>query len=354
MGIDLFAFLELTEAEDGDGVLGGVAVGADDLIHAAVGTGSHHVVLDEDGLAFLGTDEGGSLVAGRESGVGLVVKLLGHLGTVEGLRVHGDEGLHAIAAVEVHDLGHRAEAVRGIQVAPVLLVLLQAPVAGVGLPEGIQVVLVGTLGVDGFADGAGLDHREGGHLEEVIAAVLKHDAVTAGAFGRVHEGPDVLEGTGGRHLDGGVLALFHGVEGHGDVVAPVGAHIHDIQVLLLAEGLPGLVGTGIFLRGGEALVSEELLAGGDPLGQDVAEGGDDHTGHIGQALHGVTAAHAQAHDAHADRLQRFGGETEDILLSGRTHGHVGLQDSLYGFVVARDRKQGRSNAKDGFEFHDSG
>ena len=344
MGIDLFTLLEFTEAEDGDGVLGGVTVGADDLIHTAVGAGSHHVMFDEDGLSFFSADEGGSLVAGRESGVGLIIEFLGHLGAVERFRVHGDEGLHAVAAVEVHDLGHRAEAVRGIQVAPVLLVLLQAPVAGVGLPEGIQVVLVGTLGVDGFADGAGLDHREGGHLEEVIAAVLEHDAVTAGALGRVHEGPDVLQGTGGRYLDGGVLAVFHSVEGHGNMVAPVGAHIDDVQVLLFTEGLPGLVRSGIFLRGGKSLVGEEFLAGGDPLGQDVAQGGDHDTGHIGQALHGVAAAHAQAHDAHADRLQRFGGEAEDILLSGRTHGHVGLEDSLYGFVVARDRKQGRCNA----------
>ena len=335
VGVHRLPFLELAEAEHRDRVLGGIAVRAHDLVHAAVRARGHHVVLHEDRLALLGTDEGGRLVAGREGRVRRAVQLLGQFGAVERLRVHRYEGLHPVAAVDVHHLAHRAEAVGGIQVAAVLLVLLEAPVVPVGLPEGIQVVLVGAFRVDGLADGAGLDHRQGAQLEEIVAAVLQHNAVLARALGRVDEGPDVLQGAGGGHFDGGVLAVFHRAEGDGHVVAPVRADVDEVEVLLLAERLVGVFRAGVFLGGGHAAPGEDGLAFGDAFGNDVAEGGDDSAGDIGQAFHGVPAAHAEADDADADGLQGVGPEADDILLPGRTRGDVGLQGGMGSGCLAR-------------------
>ena len=157
----------------------------------------------------------------------------------------------------------------------------------------------------------------------------------ARALGGVDEGPDVLQGARGGHFDGGVLAVLHRAEGDGYVMAPVGADIDEVEVLLLAERLVGVFRAGVFLGGGHASLGEDGLAFGHALGDDVAEGGDDGAGNVGQAFHGVPAAHAEADDADADGLEGFGPEADDVLLAGRTRGDVRLQDGRGGFGLAR-------------------
>ena len=188
--------------------------------------------------------------------------------------------------------------------------------------------------VNDLAEETLLDHVQAGELEEVIAAVLQHDAVLARALGGVDEGPDVLQGARCRHFDGGVLAVLHRAEGDGYVVAPVRADIDEVEVLLLAERLVGIFRAGVFLGGGHAALGEDGLAFSHTLGDDVAEGGDDGAGNVGQAFHGVSAAHAEADDADADGLEGFGPEADDVLLAGRTRGDVSLQDGRGGFCLA--------------------
>ena len=131
---------------------------------------------------------------------------------------------------------------------------------------------------------------------------------------------------GGHDFHGGVLAVLHRAEGDGDVVAPVRADVHEVEVLLLAERLVGVFRPGVFLGGGHAAPGEDGLAFGHALGDDVAEGGNDGAGNVGQAFHGVSAAHAEADDTDADGLEGLGPEADDILLAGRARGNVSLQD----------------------------
>ena len=49
----------LPEAELLDRVFSGISFSTHDLIHTAVGTGVHHIVLDEDCLALFGADDCG-------------------------------------------------------------------------------------------------------------------------------------------------------------------------------------------------------------------------------------------------------------------------------------------------------
>ena len=168
----------------------------------------------------------------------------------------------------------------------------------------------------------------------------------ARAFGRVDEGPDVLQGAGGGHFHGGVFAVFHRAEGDGHVVAPVGADIDEVEVLLLAEVLPGVFGARVSLRGGQAALGQGFLALGHTLGDDVAEGGDGDPGNVGQAFHGVAAAHAETDDADADGLQGLGPEADDVFLSGRACGDVRLQNGRGGLCLARGGEERTDGKQD--------
>ena len=70
---------------------------------------------------------------------GLFVNLMRSVGS---LRVHGDEVVEAVAAVDVQQLAVGSEAVGGIYVAAVLSVEVQSPVVPVGCPEVFEVVEV--------------------------------------------------------------------------------------------------------------------------------------------------------------------------------------------------------------------
>ena len=122
------------------------------------------------------------------------------------------------------------------------------PWVPVGRPEVVEVVLVGSLHMKHLAEESLLRHVQGRDLEEVVDAVLQHHTMQAGALAGVDELPYFLQGHGGRHLDGHVLAVFHGVECQGNVVYPVGGNIDEVDVLPIAHGLVSL-GAAAISRG---------------------------------------------------------------------------------------------------------
>ena len=219
------------------GVFAGIAVGADELIHAVVGARGHHVVLNEDGLTLGGAKHGHGDIASLEvravlAGNGLVV-----LRAVEGIGVHGYERSETVAAVDIEGLADRAEAVGRIEVAAVLAVEFKPPVVPVAGPVVIEIVVVCALGMDNFAEHALAGHLESGELEEIVAAVLENDAVFAGALRGIDEIPAGLESLCRRDFERYVLAMLHGIEGNRHVVNPVCADVDKIDGRILTKSL---------------------------------------------------------------------------------------------------------------------
>ena len=293
-GVQVFAFIDFfklkvfvvnvsgvlrPKANLAHGVFGGIAVCAHKLVHAVIRAGSHDVVLNEDALALCGADHGHGFVAVLEIRAGLAGELLYVLRAVEGIRVHGHKRGEAVSAVDVEGLCNGAESVGGIEVSPVLLVELQTPVAPVLAPVGVKVVVVGAFNVDDVPENALLRHCKGGEFKEVVAAVLKDHAVLAGALGGVHKVPAGLKGFGRRNLQGNVLAMLHGVKGHGNVVDPVRADIHKVYVWVFAELLVHFLVAGIYLCAHAAALKDlEVLFGAVRL--YVADGGNVAAGNI--------------------------------------------------------------------------
>lgn len=138
-------------------------------------------------LAVGSAHEGDGVVA-----VGAFVEahlLLYEFEAVDRLGVEGHEGLESVAAVDVHGLAYGTEAVGGIDVTAVVLVEVEAPVALVLVPVRLEVVDVAAGSVKHLAEETLLGHVEGGHLEEVVDAVLEHHAVPLGTLGRVDQLP---------------------------------------------------------------------------------------------------------------------------------------------------------------------
>ena len=102
-------------------------------------------MLQKNRAAFRRLDERQRLVAVGESlGVHL---LLGDLQAVDRLGIHRHEVIHLVAAVDVQQLAGGPEAVRGVYVAAVRLVEIEAPVTLVIIPVRLEVVDIGALGM---------------------------------------------------------------------------------------------------------------------------------------------------------------------------------------------------------------
>ena len=316
-------WLDLAQAVALHGVLVGEAVGAGELVHAGIWTRVHDVVLYVHGLAGGGLDHGHGMVGVLEAGALALQLLLDELGTGYGLGVHGHQVSHAVATVQVDKLRGRTHAVGGVDVTAVALVEVEAPVALVCLPEGLEVMYIAALDVQDVAEEALLGHVEGGELEEVVDAVLEHHAVAAGLLGGVDKLPAFVEIHGSGHFHGHVLAVFHGVDGHGDVVLPVGGDVYDVDVGAFAELFPALL-AAILGGGGASGVLQVFLRLGQTLGVLVAQGLDGGAVDIGPAIHGARAAHAQADEAHAHTVHGGGAEVNHVGSALRTGRYLGL------------------------------
>ena len=105
------------------------------------------------------------------------------------------------------------------------------PVAVVFVAE---VVDIGPFEVGESTEHSLLFHGEHGLMEGVIAAVLKHEAVSASTLGSVDKLPALCNRRGCGYLNGYVLTLLHGIAGHRGVGEPVGTYVYKIDIVSLA------------------------------------------------------------------------------------------------------------------------
>ena len=273
--------------------------------------------------------------------------------SADSFRIHGHERRHAVTAVHVEQLAGGTHAMCSVNIAAVLMIVVQTPVVPVVGPEILQVVDVAALDVEHLAEQPLLGHIQRIHLEEVVDAVFELHAVLARALRGVDEGPDLVERHGRRHFDGGVLALFHGVYAHPGVVLPVGSDIHQVDIVALAELLPSIFRIGVLGSGGETGLFEHLLALGHVFRQQVAQSDDFRTGNVDKTLHGSRSAHAETDEANAYGVYSRSGIGYHVGLSGGTFGNGGLNNSgLATVVAASGEEQCRQNCDAENFFHD--
>ena len=277
------------------------------------------------------------------------------------LRVHGNERGEAVAAVNVEALCHRAEAVRGVNVATVLHVVLHAPAEFVGVvggvapivaPEVVEVVDIGAFCADHFAEHAGLRHFEGVEFVVVVAAVFENHAVLAGLFREVNQIPALFEVHGRGHFDGRVLAVFEGALGNGEVVVPVGSHVNEVDVGALAKFFVAVFAE-IDVSGRQVCFFKITLAGFCATFFIVAKGNDLHAGNVAETVHGTGTAHAEAYESHAHRLDFRSGEAEHMLLTCRAFGSF-CHDGTFVPMPLRRRRQRLSLHRDARAEHQHG
>ena len=171
-----------------------------------------------------------------------------------------------------------------------------------------QVVQVAALGVQDLSEQPLAHQVEAEEFRPAVVHVFHHGAVAAGALGRLHEPPAVLQPVGGGHLGGRVFPVLHGGDAHRHVPAPGGGGVDQVEVLLGAQALEVALPAGVEGRAG---VPRLLDDGGGPLGvglHDVADGGDDAPVDAHEVAHvrGPHSAHADETDAH--RVEGRGGE----------------------------------------------
>ena len=221
----------------------------------------------------------------------------------------------------------------GVDVPGMAPVEIEAPVALIGGPVLLQAVDVASLCVDDLPEEALLCHVERREFEKVVDAVLEHHAVAARPFGGVDQLPALGDALGGGNLEGDVLAVFHGVDGHRDVLKPRRDDVHQVEVVAFAELFPTLL-AAVFVGPGCARLFENLLVLLDPFGVEVAQRPDLHVVDESQPGDGAGAPHAQPDDADPDHRNRRGGEAQHRLLAFRAFRRVEDDAALFDRVFA--------------------
>ena len=125
--------------------------------------------------------------------------------------------------------------------------------------------------------------------------------------------PAAFEVEGRRHLDRGVLAVFHGADRHGDVPFPGRDDVDQVQVHL-AEVAP-VLRTGGELAGRRAAVGLEnslrfLHSGGANVAQrlnlDILD--------LGESLDRARSPHAETHDTDSHPIERLRQERQRLIV----------------------------------------
>ena len=81
-------------------------------------------------------------------------------------------------------------------------------------------------------------HIQGHEFEKVIAAILKHHAVPPGLFRCFHKLPALIKRCCGRHFNGSVFALLHGINSHGGMPFPGCGDVDQVNVFAFTHLLP--------------------------------------------------------------------------------------------------------------------
>ena len=243
----------------------------------------------------------------------LLAALLGNpILTYERFCIHCNQCSEAVATVDVQTLSHRTQAVSRINVTTVLHVVLHAPVQivlvviirvfPVSIPEVFQAVDVGALGTDDVAEYAVLSHCQGVHLVIVVAAVFQDEAMLAGLLTHVDQAPALVQVHGTRHLDGSMLAVFHGTLSHWEMVVPVGSDVNQVDVWALAQFLVTLFSAVDGSRF-QALLAQEFLRFLSALLLVIAKSHDFNTRNVAESHHRPWSTHTESHESHAHGLQ---------------------------------------------------
>ena len=168
-------------------------------------------MLDHYGLALLCTYHRHRMVSILEirsslSPVGLII-----LPAVDRFRIHRHEGPQPVPSVYVHSLAHRPQAVRRVDISPVVAVVRKPPVMPVLVPELFKIVDICPFTMQDFAEKPVLSHIQSSKLEKVIHTVLKLHAVFPRALRGIYQVPYLLQVHGRRHLNGHMLSMLHGI-----------------------------------------------------------------------------------------------------------------------------------------------
>ena len=246
---------------------------------------------------------------------------------------HRHQIIHLVAAVNVKHLADWSQAVCGVDVAAVLLVEIQTPVTLIFMPVRLEIVYVGAFAVNHLAEQALFGHVESCHLEKVVGAVFEHHAVTAGLFRHIDQLPTILNGCSRRHFHGHVFAVLHGINSHGHMSLPVGADVHQVDIVTLTELLIGCLAY-IFSCTGQAFGFQyfflDLL---HILRKQVAQGHNLHAVYKCHAVNSVRAAHAQTYETYAHHRHRLCCKLQHGGLTGNTLRLVKDNDIIFNLII---------------------
>jgi hypothetical protein len=157
-----------------------------------------------------------------------------------------------VAAMHIHIQRHRPQTMRRVQIPVGGLQVSPTPdgaVARADQPVGRAVQIAG-FAVRHFAEHALTDHVQNQHLDLAVAAVLQHDAVLPGPFGRIDQVPALIERNRCGHLDSRVMSGIHRRHGHRHMPLPGCDHVDDIDVVPLTEILEIVFAGGVTSRFG--------------------------------------------------------------------------------------------------------
>ena len=212
------------------------------LVQAVIRLRVHDIVLDFDDLSVGRTDQGSGVVTVAEFFAWCTGCFFYQCLTVYGFGIHGYQGSHAVATMDVECLSYRAKAVSGIYVAAIFLVVTQTPaqfiffsIFPVIRPKIIQIMDVSSLCANDFTKHTLLCHVQGIHFKPVVAAVFQNHTMLASGFRQVDEFPALFQVHGRRYFNGYVLTMFHGIFGNREVMVPVSCNVHQVDVIAFAE-----------------------------------------------------------------------------------------------------------------------
>ena len=135
---------------------------------------------------------------------------------------HGCQLYHTVAAVDIQNLGYRAESMGGIVVAAAVLVVAQTVMTSL-IPQRdfvTQVMLITTLAVYNLSEQAFPHHTHNHQFIGAVAAIFNHHAVDTGFFISIYQLPAVVDRIGTANFNTDLFAAFHRVHSRRNMVFP--------------------------------------------------------------------------------------------------------------------------------------
>ncbi len=231
------------------------ALCAGDRIDPAVGPRTGGIVLHHDGTTLVGLNHGRAHIAEHVGSLGLFARLtkgLGRIFTQTELR-GTDRGqiLELIAAVDVHVLGNRTQAMHRIGTPRVRLAVVQPPhpLIAVGIEfRGAQIVDICAFTVHQFAQHALAAEHQRQHLILTVTAVFQHHVVPARLLACLNQLPALIHSHRSRDFRNRMLARLHRINRHRRMPEPRCGDVDQIDFRQFDHLFPDIQGAGKDLR----------------------------------------------------------------------------------------------------------